>query len=81
MSKTYKIVAPEFFDRKVTVEDYYADALTDAIVNETDVFCFFEGDRHAYLSVADLMDKDLSTFTISDEELSCIEITDETVFE
>ena len=76
-----KLVAPVFFDYEISVEEYYNDAVGDAIANNTDVFCHFEGDRHCYLPVSFLTSRDINNLTITEELLKVIEITDETIFE
>lgn len=78
----YKLVAPEFFEYEVSVEEYYNDAIGDAIANgDEGVFCHFEGDRHCMLPVSLLKTLDLSKVTIHPDGFDDIAITDDTVFE
>lgn len=81
MSNFIKLVAPDFFDYQVGVEDYYQDIIAEAVANgDEGVFCFFEGDRHAYLPLSLLQTLDLDKMEIEEEGLKGIEITDDTIF-
>lgn len=77
-----KLIAPQFFDKEISVQEHYHSEICDALYEGRDeIFCHFEGDRHAYLPLSLIQALDLDKLEIEEASLKSMEITDETVFE